>query len=120
MPVYAYECVKCEAVTDKFFNVEDFPQSVECEECGGLAEKNLAHDQKGFRQTTCWEKPLKSTAAGVLPDQIPEAERQLEMAGVDSRGAFDAQGRMVFYSRGDRKQKLKAVGLHDNNGGYGD
>jgi hypothetical protein len=62
--------------------------------------------------------PMLSDAAGVHPDQIPEARAELQKQGVDANFAPD--GRIEFRSKGHRKVVCEAMGLYDRNGGHGD
>jgi putative FmdB family regulatory protein len=121
MPTYSYECTKCARIVEMVFTVNGRKKEVKCK-CGGRAVKSAGLDFKDYRykKLKCWEKPMVSTAAGVHPSQIKEAEAQLAASGVSPEGAFNKDGDMVFYSRSDRKRKLAAIGMHDRDGGYGD
>jgi len=63
-------------------------------------------------------KPLASRALGVHPDQVAEATESARAKGVPTE--FRPDGRPVFTCRSHRKRYLRAYGLHDNDGGYGD
>lgn len=68
-------------------------------------------------QTTgCW--PMASEAVAVHPKQVEEAHRVAREKGVPTE--YDKVGRPVFTDRGHRKAYLKAFGVKDNQGGYGD
>lgn len=67
---------------------------------------------------TEWTEPLLSDAAAVHPEQIPEARADSVRRGVPTDFAPD--GRAIFTSRSHRKRYCRAIGLHDNDGGYGD
>ena len=54
----------------------------------------------------------------VHPSQVAEAEADAKAKGVPT--SFLGDGRPVFTSRGHRREYLKAYGVHDNQGGYGD
>ena len=63
--------------------------------------------------------PMKSDAAGVHPDQIPDARKESSKLGVPTD--FDTKtGQAMFTSRSHRANYLKAKGFHDRNGGYSD
>jgi hypothetical protein len=62
--------------------------------------------------------PLESKAAGVDPSQIGEYQKYLRESGVPTN--YTPTGEPVFTSRGHLKRALKALGLHDNDGGFGD
>tara|TARA_Y100000593_G_scaffold91963_1_gene182186 strand:- start:2079 stop:2447 length:369 start_codon:yes stop_codon:yes gene_type:complete len=75
--------------------------------------------EMGVRKNGCAAWPMKSDAAGVHPSQAQEAYETSRKMGIPTR--FDpSTGQAIFESRGHRKQYLKAHGLHDRNGGYGD
>lgn len=62
--------------------------------------------------------PLYSEAAGVQPSQVKEATEHAKKVGCPTE--FTKDGRAIFTDRNHRKSYLKAHGLHDRNGGYGD
>lgn len=62
--------------------------------------------------------PMTSEAAAVRADQIPQAVAKAKRLGVPTR--YTADGKPIFTDRGHRKRYLKAHGLRDNSGGYGD
>lgn len=64
----------------------------------------------------CW--PMVSEAVAVHPNQRAEAHADAIKKGVPTD--FDQLGRPVFTDRGHRKKYMKAYGVHDRNGGYGD
>ena len=70
------------------------------------------------RRVTLGPKKRVSVAAGVHPDQVPEAREHF--GKVHSGIEFHANGDVQFSSRGARRAFLKASGMRDNNGGYGD
>jgi hypothetical protein len=55
--------------------------------------------------------PILSDAAGVHPDQIPDAMQEAKNRGV--RVEYTRDGRAIFDTPGDRKRYLKAMGLRD-------
>lgn len=62
--------------------------------------------------------PLVSEAMGVHPKQVEEAYTDSVKKGVPTQ--FDKMGRAVLTNRAHRKAYLKAYGVHDKSGGYGD
>ena len=64
------------------------------------------------------EKKRKSDAAGVHPTQIKEARDLAKRQGIAID--FTPDGRAIFTSAYHRKTYLRACGIHDRNGGYGD
>ena len=76
--------------------------------------KNQAHKpRKGIPK---W--PIYSDAAGINPNQAKQAHDHLAMHGVKTD--YTSTGEAIFRSRGHRKAHLKAMGLIDRSGGYGD
>jgi hypothetical protein len=64
----------------------------------------------------CW--PLPSEAAAVHPAQAREAADHAKKLGVPTE--FNGLGQPVFTDRAHRKRFLKAHGMVDRSGGYGD
>lgn len=62
--------------------------------------------------------PIVSDAAAVHPKQIEEAREIDRKKGVPTE--YTKAGQPVFTDRAHRKKYLKAHGLRDNEGGYGD
>ena len=62
--------------------------------------------------------PLHSEALAYHPKQKAEAERHLANLGVPTE--IDKKGRPVLRDRKHRREVMKALGIHDNDGGYGD
>ncbi len=62
--------------------------------------------------------PIHSDALGYHPKQIPEAIAHLEKLGVPTE--IDPLGRPVLRDRDHRRRVMKALHVHDNDGGYGD
>lgn len=62
--------------------------------------------------------PYASDAMGVHPDQIAEQEAAYAEQGIKARHTRD--GRVIVESRQHRRQLLKANGLIDRSGGYGE
>ena len=78
--------------------------------------KPLVGEEIGGTPTKGW--PLYSDAAGCHPSQIKNLERVALERGVPTECTAD--GRVIFRDRAHRRAYLRAFGLHDKNGGYGD
>lgn len=88
-------------------------------EDGSVAKRDLVAEMRGIEDVSWPASGLHSDAAGVHPDQAKEAYDHSVAAGVPTQ--FDREtGCAIFTSRAHRKKYLRAVGLHDRNGGYGD
>lgn len=75
--------------------------------------------EHGLRAATPGNWPMKSDAAGVHPSQVGAAYNESVSLGVPTR--FDSEtGQAIFESRGHRKAFLRAKGMYDRSGGYGD
>lgn len=71
----------------------------------------------GTRSTSGW--PIESDAAGVHPDQVPEAMAHAASKGVPTE--FNTKtGNPIFRSRKHRNAFLKAHDMRDRDAGYGD
>jgi putative FmdB family regulatory protein len=49
MPLYTYQCTKCEKEMDKVFGIKDYPREVECIHCRHIAKKILASGHGGIQ-----------------------------------------------------------------------
>ena len=79
--------------------------------------RDLISEHGGFRRTSGW--PMKSDAAGVHPTDALDAMKGAVKIGVPTE--FDTKtGQAVFRDRPHRRAYLKAMGMHDRNGCYGD
>lgn len=70
-----------------------------------------------------FERGHVSEAMGVHPNQCAESTAVLEhRTGLKAGVHFEhnASGALVTHSREARKRCMKAIGLHDKDGGYGD
>lgn len=64
------------------------------------------------------EWPMRSVGAGCHPKQISKMEADSRKKGVPTR--FASNGDAIFESRSHRRNYLRAYGMHDRDGGYGD
>ena len=62
--------------------------------------------------------PMLSDGAGCHPSQIHDYQKHLKDAGCPTE--YTPDGRAVFTSRAHRQKALRALGLHDRTGGFGD
>ena len=81
-------------------------------------EISLEFESKTTATVRLGPKNRISSAAGVHPNQVPDAREHYSK--VHPGIQFHNNGDVQFSSRGARKAFLKAAGMHDNNGGYGD
>lgn len=63
--------------------------------------------------------PLVSEAAAVHPSQIQEARDHNARSGVRPT-QYRGDGSPILQDRAHRREYMKAWGIHDRNGGYGD
>jgi hypothetical protein len=68
---------------------------------------------------TDWKKPISSLGAGCHPKRIKEFEKACEKRGIPTDFTTN-RGLPIFKSRAHRKQVLRMLKLHDNQGGYSD
>ena len=120
MPTYCYKNRNTGEVVEKTMTVAEMCQF---EENGGMIidgvqyERDIASEHGGHKKISGW--PLKSDAAGVHPKDAVKAMKGADKMGVPTD--FDKNtGQAVFTDRSHRKAYMKAMGLHDRNGGYGD
>ena len=62
--------------------------------------------------------PMWSDGAGVHPAQANDTMEYLRSRGVSAE--INSEGQVKMESQSHRRRVLKALGLHDRNGGYGD
>ena len=105
--------------TDHVFDIGQAPMSITLPD-GQTAFRDIAaeHPASGPRCAVGSKWPIYSDAAGVHPDQIPEAMAYCESVGVPT--SYTKDGRAILVSRSHRAKHLKAVGLYDRDAGYGD
>ena len=89
-----------------------------CPQCRARMRRDLVAEHKGFK-TTAGNWPMESDAAGLNPDQIPEAMAADRDLGVPTNYNPET-GAAIFTSREHTAKYCKAHGLYDRNAGYGD
>jgi hypothetical protein len=83
----------------------------------GFARRDYQREQEGTRSNSAgW--PLWSDAAGVHPSQARETMDYLRSRGCPTE--INSEGQVRMDNRAHRRDILKALNLHDRNGGYGD
>ena len=113
MPIYMYKTTT--HLHECFFPMGKAPEKVLIE--GQWAKRSIVAEHSGHHDTN-GNYPMKCEASGVNPEQIGEARRLLSAHG--TQADFTSDGRPIYTSAAHRKGCLKAFGLHDRNGGYGD
>lgn len=117
MPSWTYECDSCGWKSKEWFaKGEDVPDYKPCALCHTHAYNTWGRKRIGMASSAAW--PMVSEAAGVAPNQIADARRADEMAGVPCD--FTPDGGRIFRDRGHRRDWLRANGWWDKSGGYGD
>lgn len=67
---------------------------------------------------SCSAWPILSDALAVHPKQIEEAMERDRRHGIQTDYAED--GRAILRDRAHRREMMRSLQVHDNNGGYGD
>jgi hypothetical protein len=116
MPAYSYRTKDGELV-ERVYPMSKIPSRIKLDD-GRWAVRDIASDHRSRHAVKCSQWPMKSWAAGVAIDQIPEAMEHARKHGVPTEFAPD--GDVIFRDRAHRKAYLKIIGMHDRNGGYGD
>jgi len=90
-----------------------------CDACGRPVEHHPPSEFKNApARTAGGQWPMLSDAAGVHPDEIDQARSEALHHGVPTD--FSPDGRAIFTSRAHRRKYCRSIGMHDNDGGYGD
>ncbi len=123
MPYYDYKNPETNERTSIFMTISEMEKrssadmSIEIE--GVRWERDLYSEHNGSGTTSCAIWPMKSDAAGIHPNQVGEFRKDSLRKGVPTD--FDPKtGQAIFRSRSHRAKYLKAYGMHDKSGGYGD
>lgn len=106
MPVYCYKCPECGQIEEAVRTIEGRGDCPECPHCDGVATERAIGEEQGAVQTE-WVEPIYSDAAGVHPDQVPEARNRFK------NHEYADDGRMIFRSHAHRRQCLKDIGMFD-------
>lgn len=116
MPTYCYTAEDDGETVERVFVMGKAPGKITLPG-GRSAFRDYRAEQSGPHSSPgTW--PQHSTAAGVMPSQIAEAQAASVKAGVPTQ--FTADGEAIFTSRKHRRDYLKSVGMHDRDAGYSD
>lgn len=113
MPMYHYECSKCGHKERDLAPMAKSEEPIECEKCGGESRRDYSSTAGAGRMNGImgdWAEPILSEAAGIAPDQIPEATARFP------HHQYTPDGRMVFKSKQHRKRCLQDIGMVDRDG----
>ena len=119
MPTYCFRCLTCNRVFERVLPIAEREDGQICH-CGGPGKRDIVSEQRTVGMPAKgWATGLVSTSLGVHPEQVPEErERLKKLTGHDIE--FTRDGNPVLRSRAQRRAVMKAVGMHDKEGGFGD
>ena len=83
MPIYEYECIKCGAITEKYYKVDDIKDLVECDKCRHVAVKIISNFTF-HSQTPLW---LDDSVRGALQDE--DAIKHGREKPIETRDEYD-------------------------------
>ena len=119
MPTYCYEKPNGEII-EKIMTIsemEDFDKNPVLD--GETVKRRVDVEMRGHSDVNdVWRQPIMSEGAGCHPSQVNEMKQHAAKHGVNTD--YTKDGRAIFTSRSHRAAHLKAFGMHDRNGGYGD
>lgn len=115
MPIYCYRCPICRTRSERFLHSASAGggDGCTCQACGRPVERDFAAESGCGRDACCGE--IRSFAAGVMPEQIPQVQRRLAALGVEGVRFDPRSGDALFADRRSRLRALRAMGLHDRN-----
>lgn len=99
MRIVYRDCEKCR--DKRGHEVSD--EGLKCRDCGSIHPSSFQESHT----VNAWTDPILSDAAGIHPDQIPEAKAKFPHHN------YTEDGRMIFRSKRERKRHLKDIGLID-------
>jgi hypothetical protein len=122
MPFYVYKDIETGEKIELMMGIKEMMRRQR-------KDGTIVHDGRVYRRSVAAEHgsfrsapgnwPMKSDAAGVHPSQVKAAWDESVGMGVPTN--FDSDtGQAIFESRSHRKAFLKAKGMYDRSGGYGD
>lgn len=115
MPIYCYR-LSDGRVIDRLAPMSRIPRTIKVD--GLVGERDRQAESCGVAGTSkTWRRP--NMALGVHPKQVPELQQLLKHKGVRDT-QFNAQGDCMVQDRTHRNDILKARGMLDRAGGYGD
>lgn len=126
MPTYCYRRLDNDEVVEVQMTMEE--QSRRHREDGTIVLDDgtvAVHDIRAQwlgRRDTTGNWPMSSVAMGCTPEEVPRVRREYEKLGIKNpQFVIKHEGaELVLPTRGYRKKALKALGLADAQGGYGD
>ncbi|NLX97599.1 MAG: hypothetical protein GXY83_15635 [Rhodopirellula sp.] len=111
MPIYCYVCDSCGHPTEVFRHVPGAPQHQQCDYCGKRARRDYARESRCGNADT---GELVSVAAGVMPEQAAEANREAARRGISDLVRFDHRtGDAIFRNRDAKLRALRCMRLYD-------
>ena len=114
MPLYSYQCRKCNHSGDEFYKMASVPALALCPKCHELAfAKVVTCGNTDMRE---FHKPIEmmSVAAEDL-DEIRRLQRECPDADICDDESSDLYGIPVARTRKAKLQVLKATGFKENN-----
>ena len=121
MPTYIYKNTKTNQITSLFMSISEMEEKQQGDVIvldGEEYTRDYQSEMSGM-QGSCASWPMKSDAAGCHPSQAKEFYDNASSRGVPTDFCSET-GQAIFTSRQHRAKYLKAMGMHDRNGGYGD
>lgn len=122
MPFYIYKDKKTGLSIELFMTISEMLRrqkkdgSIKHE--GRIYHRCVASEHRGVSSTPeNW--PMLSDAAGINPSECERAWNESVSMGVPTQ-YHPETGQAIFESRSHRKAWLKAKGMYDRNGSYGD
>ena len=84
----------------------------------GICELVLNGGGPDGHRPSCWPMTSIAAAVGTNPKELAAVREIDRKAGVPTD--YDGRGRPILRDRAHRKRYLRAHGMHDQDGGYGD
>jgi len=105
MPLYVYQCPACKRVDEEFRTVDDRNRMPQCPTCDATMGRALDIEHGSARNASCGE--IISVNAGVMPKQIPQANKMFGDLGI----TFSPRGDAVAPNRAAYLKYLNRRGL---------
>jgi len=118
MQIYPYKCPECGHRFDHMMQKLNPPDTLVCGECGYRKCKQDWQAKFAGGDFAPGNWPMESDAAGVHPDQIPEAVEHAKSIGVPTE--FNKAGNPILRSPQHRAAYLRGIGMFDRDAGYSD
>ena len=119
MPTYCYQKPDG-SIVERIMTISEMEEFDANPVVDGEKLKRRLDVEMGGHSNVCdlWRQPIMSDGAGCHPSQIKEMKQHAAKHGVSTD--YTKDGRAFFTSRAHRAAHLKAFGMHDRTGGYGD